>query len=88
MCFGGSPPAPPPPPPMPQMPAPPPPPPAPPAPPPAPVSAGQKVATIQSKATTKAAKDKTKGAGAFKAPRPMVGTISGQTTGLNVPTAQ
>ena len=84
MCFGGSPPAPPPPPPMPQMPAPPPPPPAPPPPPP--VSAGQKVATIQSKATTKSAKDKAKGASAFKAPKPKVGTISGQTTGLNVPT--
>ena len=85
MCFGGSPPAPPPPPPMPQMPAPPPPPPAPPAPPPAPVSAGQKVASIQSQATTKGAKQASKGAAAFKAPKPMIGTITGQTTGLNVP---
>lgn len=66
----------------------PPPPPPPPAPPPPPVSAGQKVATIQSKATTKSAKERTAGAASFKAPRPRVGTITGQTTGLNVPTAQ
>ena len=73
---------------MPQMPAPPAPPPPPPAPPPAPVSAGQKVATIQSKATTKSAKERTRGAAAFSAPKPKVGTITGQTTGLNVPTEQ
>ena len=70
------------------MPAPPPPPPAPPAPPPAPVSAGQKVATIQSKTATKAMRGRTAGTSAFGAPTPRVGTIQGQTTGLNVPTAK
>lgn len=67
---------------MPAMPAPPPP---PPPPPPAPVSAGQKVATIQSKATTKDAASRTKGAAQFRAPSLKLGTIEGQTTGLNVP---
>ena len=74
---------------MPPMPAPPPPPPPPPAPPPAPVSAGQKVATIQSKAAApKGAMDKTKGTAAFAAPTRRIQTIQGQTTGLNVPTAE
>lgn len=70
------------------MPEPPAPPPPPPAPPPAPVSAGQKVATIQSKTATKSLRGRTAGASAFGAPTPRVGTIRGQATGLNVPTAQ
>jgi hypothetical protein len=75
-----------PPPPMPQMP---PPPPAPPMPPPSPVQvegAGQRVATIQSKASTRSAKDRSRGAASFSAPgRRVMQTIQGQTTGLNVP---
>lgn len=71
---------------MPEMPAPPPP---PPAPLPAPVqleSAGQKVATIQSRAATKSAKERTRGASQFSAPsRRVMQTIQGQPTGLNVP---
>lgn len=85
MCFAPKPPpmpAPPPPPPMPELPPPPPP---PPAPPPAPVSAGEKVATIKSKAATRGVEGKAKGAQAFAAPKPKVGTITGMATGLNVP---
>jgi len=88
MCMSPSAPAPPPPPHMPAMPPPPPPPPAPPAPPPPPVSAGQKVATIQSRATTQGAKGRARGAAAFGAPSRRVGTITGQATGLNVPTGK
>ena len=86
MCMSPSAPAPPPPPPMPAMPPPPPPPPAPPAPPPAPVSAGQKVATIQTRATTKGMAGKAKGASSFARPGMKLGTITGKSTGLNVPT--
>jgi len=58
-----------------------PPPPEPPPPPPAPV--GEKVATITSKAMTRsAAKKRSKGAAQYKTPG--LGTITGQTTGLNV----
>lgn len=73
---------------MPPMPAPPPPPPAPPAPPPAPVSAGEKVATIKSKAATQGVEGKGKGAKAFAAPTPKVGTITGLASGLNVPSSK
>lgn len=67
------------------MPAPPPPPPPAPAPPPPPVSAGEKVATIKSKAATRGVEGKGKGAKAFAAPMPKVGTITGMASGLNVP---
>lgn len=71
----------------PAMPAPPPPPPAPPAPPPAPVSAGEKVGTIKTAASMKSPRQKAAGASSFRAPTPSLGTITGQATGINLPSA-
>jgi len=88
MCMAPSPPPPPPAPIVYKAPKAPEPPPPPPAPPPPPVSAGQKMATIQSKAAVKQPAGAAKGAAAFKTAKPKLSTITGQTTGLNVPSAQ
>lgn len=63
------------------------PPPPPPAPLPSPVSAGEKVGTIQTAASMLSARKRAGGAGSLRAPSPVpnLGTISGQATGLNIP---